>query len=84
MPDVETDHVTTDKDPHKFRHKAMLAVLVWFAVYPIVTISTYLLPDLGMPTWLRTFFTTLLTVPIITFVVVPNAKALISRADPKA
>ena len=62
----------------------MMLILVWIAVYPAVTLLTYLTSDLDVPTFVRTFFTTLLTVPIITFLVVPNAKALISRADPKA
>jgi antibiotic biosynthesis monooxygenase (ABM) superfamily enzyme len=84
MADVETDHVNTDKDPHKLRHRVMMMALVWLAVYPVVTICTYLLSDSDLPTWLRTFFTTLLTVPIITFLVVPNAKSMISRLDPKA
>ena len=76
--------ISSEKDPHPLRHKAMLMGLVWLAVYPTVTLLTYLTADLDAPTFLRTFLTTALTVPLITFVVVPNAKRLISKADRKA
>jgi antibiotic biosynthesis monooxygenase (ABM) superfamily enzyme len=84
MADVDTEHLNSDRDPHKHRHRVMLMGLIWLAVYPVVTICTYLLSGTDLPTWLRTFLTTILTVPIITYVVVPNAKAAISRLDPKA
>ncbi len=76
--------LTTPRDPHQRRHQAMQMVLVWLAVYPSVTLLTYLTGDLEAPVWVRTLITTALTVPLITFLVVPNAKALISKADPKA
>ena len=79
----ETD-VTTDRDPHQTRHRLMLMALVWLAVYPTVTLLTYLTGGLEVPTWVRTFLTTILTVPIITYLVVPNAKSVIAKADPKA
>ncbi len=76
--------LTTERDPHQTRHRAMLMVLIWLAVYPAVTLGTYLTAPFDLPTWIRTFLTTIATVPIITFVVVPNAKALIAWADPAA
>ena len=79
----ETD-ITMERDAHRRRHRIMLMGLIWLAVYPIVTIMTYLLAGLAGPTWIRTLLTTALTVPTITYLVVPNAKSLISRADPKA
>ena len=81
-----TDEIdlTTSRDPHRRRHQTMLMGLVWLLVYPLVTAGSYLVAPLDLPIWVETFLTTLATVPIITFVVVPNAKAYISRADPKA
>jgi antibiotic biosynthesis monooxygenase (ABM) superfamily enzyme len=80
----ETD-IETERDPHQSRHRLMMLGLVWLAVYPAVTILTYMTAGLDhLPTWVRTFLTTILTVPLITYLVVPNAKSLIKRADPKA
>ena len=76
--------ITTDRDPNQRRHRLMLAGLVWLAVYPIVTFMTYLTAGSDLPTYVRTFLTTIFTVPTITYLVVPNAKSLISKADPKA
>ncbi|WP_299815188.1 hypothetical protein [uncultured Jannaschia sp.] len=81
---IEQDDVTTGRDPHRRRHRILMLILIWLAVYPTVTLLTYLTSGLDVPTFVRTFLTTLLTVPVITFLVVPNAKALISKADPKA
>ena len=76
--------LTTDRDPDQARHRRMLAFGVWLAVYPTVTLCSYLTANLDVPTFVRTFITTIMTVPLITYVVVPNAKAFIARADPKA
>ena len=81
---TEDSDVTTDRDDHKARHQAMLMGQVWLAVYPVVTAFSYLTANLEVPTFVTTFLTTALTVPLITFVVVPSAKILISKADPKA
>ncbi|KIT15251.1 hypothetical protein jaqu_30740 [Jannaschia aquimarina] len=62
----------------------MLMGLVWLSVYPSVTLLTYATAGLPAPTWVTTFITTILTVPTITFVVVPFAKKAIARVDPKA
>jgi antibiotic biosynthesis monooxygenase (ABM) superfamily enzyme len=60
-------------------------VIIWLAVYPTVTLLTYLTAGFDqLPTYIRTFLTTILTVPIITYLVVPNAKSIIAKADPKA
>jgi antibiotic biosynthesis monooxygenase (ABM) superfamily enzyme len=82
--DVPTHDLTTERDPHQGRHRTMLMGMIWLAVYPSVALMTYLTAPLGWPTWAQTLLTTALTVPLITYVVVPNAKSLISRADPKA
>ncbi|UWQ20218.1 hypothetical protein [Jannaschia sp. W003] len=79
----ETD-ITSDRDPHQTRHRLMLMGLIWLAVYPTVTLMTYLTGDLEVPTFVRTLITTALTVPLITYLVVPNAKSLIARADSDA
>jgi antibiotic biosynthesis monooxygenase (ABM) superfamily enzyme len=80
----ETD-ITTERDPQQTRNRFVLMVMVWLAVYPIVTLLTYLTAGLDdLPTWVRTFLTTILTVPTITYLVVPNAKTIISKAADKA
>jgi len=79
----QTD-VTTERDPNQRRNRFLLMGLVWLAVYPTVTLLSYLTSDLDVPTFVRTFLTTILTVPLISYLVVPNAKSLISRADSKA
>jgi antibiotic biosynthesis monooxygenase (ABM) superfamily enzyme len=82
VPDKDTE-ITTDHDEHQERHKAMLMFLIWLSVYPIVTAMTYLTSGWDVPNWVRTLVTTALTVPTITYLVVPNAKTLIKRADHK-
>ena len=63
----------------------MLMIGVWLAVYPTVTLLTYLTSEWDTaPTYLRTFVTTLLTVPFITFAVVPTVRRLIDRAEREA
>ncbi|TFL19629.1 hypothetical protein [Jannaschia formosa] len=79
----ETD-ITTDRDPNKSRNRAVLMGMIWLAVYPTVTLLTYLTSGLEVPTWVRTFLTTILTVPIITYLVVPTAKSAIHKADTEA
>jgi antibiotic biosynthesis monooxygenase (ABM) superfamily enzyme len=79
----ETD-ITTERDPHQRRHRFMLMGLIWLAVYPTVTAMTYLTSRLEIPIYASTLITTALTVPLITYLVVPNAKGLIQSADRKA
>lgn len=81
---TDETNLTTPDDPHRSRHQAMLMVLVWLAVYPLVTIGSYVVAPLDLPTWAEVFVTTLASVPVITYLVVPNAKAFIAKADPKA
>lgn len=81
---TDENDLTTERDPHQQRHRAMLMGLIWLSVYPLVTGMTYLTAPLDLPTFVQTFVSTLASVPLITFLVVPNAKALIARADPKA
>lgn len=66
------------------RERVFLMVGVWLAVYPSVTLLTYLTEDLDAPVFAKTFLTTILTVPFITFVVVPTVKRLIARAEEEA
>lgn len=81
---TDESDLTTAEDPNRRRHQVMLMGLVWLSVYPLVTIGSYLVAALDLPTWAETFLTTLATVPIITFLVVPNAKWAIAKGDPKA
>ena len=81
---AKADKLITADDPHRRRHQAMLMGLIWLSVYPLVTVVSYLLTPVDLPLWLETFLSTLLTVPGITFIVVPRAKRIIAKADPKA
>jgi len=54
---------------------------VWLGVYPSVLLLSYLLKPLGLPTWLSVLVSTSLTVPLITFVVVPLSREAIARMD---
>ncbi|CTQ48471.1 hypothetical protein [Jannaschia donghaensis] len=76
--------LTTKYDDNPTRHRLMLMGLVWLSVYPVVTIGSYLLGPFELPLFIETFLTTMCSVPLITFLVVPNAKALIAKADPRA
>ena len=79
-----TSELTTEQDPNARRHRPMLMIGIWLGVYPLVTLATYLTADWQAPTFVKTFVTTILTVPVITYLVVPNAKKIIAIADPKA
>lgn len=61
------------------RLRVMLGV--WLGVYPSVLVLTFLLEPLGLPTWLSVLISTSLTVPLITFVVVPLSREAIARMD---
>lgn len=54
---------------------------VWLGVYPSVLALTYLLQPFGLPTWLSVLISTSITVPLITFVVVPMCREAIARMD---
>lgn len=61
------------------KERVFMMVGIWLAVYPTVTGLTYLTSGTGWPTWLRTIVTTILTVPLITFVVTPLVDKLIQK-----
>jgi len=61
--------------------KVRVMLGVWLGVYPSVLILTYLLKPLGLPTWLSVLVSTSMTVPLITFVVVPLSRGAIARID---
>ena len=62
------------------RERVFLMIGVWLAVYPSVTALSYLTSEWDAPLFVRTFVTTILTVPLITFLVVPMVKKLINKA----
>lgn len=64
------------------KERVYLMIGVWLAVYPTVTLLTYLTANLNAPTFVRTIITTVLTVPFITFLVVPVVNRLIERNEP--
>jgi antibiotic biosynthesis monooxygenase (ABM) superfamily enzyme len=66
-----------------FRDRLFLAFFVWLAVYPAVLGTSWLLTQLewSLPLPLRVFLTTLVTVPLIEFVVLRYAKRLAGHAE---
>lgn len=56
---------------------------VWLAVFPSVTALSYALEPTDWPLWLKTLASTALTVPLITFAVVPTVKKIIAKAEDK-
>lgn len=65
------------------KERTALMAGVWLAIYPTVTGLSYLLQPLDWPIWLSTLVSTSLTVPLITFVVVPRVKKLIAAVEDK-
>lgn len=65
------------------KERFYLMVGVWLAIYPSVTALTYLTEPAPWPLFAKTLLTTLLTVPLITFVVVPWVKKLIAKVEDK-
>ena len=66
---------------NKDRLRVMLSV--WLGVYPAVVLMTYLMQPLSLPLWLSTLASTSVTVPLITFVVVPLSRHAIAALDKK-
>lgn len=64
---------------NKDRLRVMLGV--WLGVYPAVVAISYLMEPLGWPLWLSTFLSTAVTVPLITYVVVPLCRLTIAAVD---
>ena len=59
----------------------MLVLAVWACVYPIVVIFDYIFAEaaLDWPSWLTILIPTLVTVPVISFVVKPHVERVIAR-----
>ena len=58
-----------------------LMIGVWLGVYPAVLVISYLLQPLEWPLYLSTFVSTLITVPLITYIVVPLCFDAIAAMD---
>ncbi|WP_420393992.1 hypothetical protein [Acuticoccus sp.] len=54
---------------------------VWLGVYPAVLVLTYALDPLDLATWLSVLISTSVTVPLITFLVVPLCREAIAHMD---
>ena len=66
------------------KEKLLFAGLLWLAVYPAVLGANLLLRAIGqgeLPLPVSVFLTTLATVPILEFVMIPKIKALVSKAE---
>lgn len=59
----------TPKQPKKWK----MALLIWFFIYPVITILFYLLSPImsDWPPFLRTLLLTLILVPLMVFVALP-------------
>lgn len=65
------------------KERSWLMLGIWLALYPSVTVLTYLTEPLEWPLFVKTLATTCLTVPLITFLIVPRVKKLIAKAEDK-
>ena len=66
------------------KERAMLAVFIWLAVYPSVLGMNYLLQALSLtelPLPVSVFATTIFTVPLLEFVLIPRIKSWLGRAE---
>ena len=80
--ETETSLLSAPVEFLRGREKLVMMIGIWLAVYPTVTVLTYLTEEWHAgPTYVRTFVTTLLTVPFITFLVVPAVKRVIRKAE---
>lgn len=57
----------------KIKMKLMMAIKIWLAIYPSITIFLYLLSkaSLELPLYLKTLFLTVILVPWVVFIGVP-------------
>ena len=65
------------------REKLVYMVGVWLAVYPSVSLMSWLTQDMDWPFLVKTLVTTAFTVPLITFVVAPTVKRIMAKAEDK-
>ena len=65
------------------KEKLLLAFLIWLAVYPSVLGMNYLLRalDLDLPLPLTVLLTTVFTVPLLEFVLIPRIKDVVAKAE---
>lgn len=63
------------------KDRARIMLGVWLGVYPAVVVLTYMMQPLGWPLWLSTLLSTAVTIPLITFIVVPLSKQAIAAID---
>ena len=69
------------------RERLVVAALVWLGVYPAVLGMSYLLPAIGLTGLalpVEVALTTAVTVPIIEFLVVPQVKKIVAKAEREA
>ena len=69
------------------RERLVVAALVWLGVYPAVLAMNYLLRAVGLDGLalpVKVALTTAVTVPIIEFLVVPQVKKIVARAEREA
>ena len=66
------------------KERVVMMLGIWLAVYPSVLLLTHLTSETTWPTYLRVLFTTILTVPLITFVVVPVVDEVIKKGKGEA
>jgi antibiotic biosynthesis monooxygenase (ABM) superfamily enzyme len=57
----------------KTKMKVMMAIKIWLAIYPSITLFLYLLSksSLELPLYLKTLFLTIILVPWVVFIGVP-------------
>ncbi len=78
MSDVQAVHRTTPLPPPT---KHQLALMIWVAVFPTLTVLNLLFGDLlaGVPSVLRTFVLATVAVPIVIYGLMPRLHVLRAR-----
>ena len=69
-----------------FKEQLAFAGLIWLAVYPAVLSMNYALRAVGLgdlPLPAAVFLTTIATVPILKFVIIPKIKDVMAKAERK-
>lgn len=65
------------------RERLVYMLGVWLAVYPSITLMSWLTGGLDWPLEAKTLLTTAITVPLITFVVAPLVRKIMAKAEDK-
>lgn len=63
------------------RDRLRIMLGVWLGVYPAVVVIAYAMEPLSWPLWLSTLCSTAVTVPLISYVVVPLCREAIAALD---